>query len=449
MANFFDSLVEYKRKLDEGFDASGPQRSQEIRDAVPTNPAGSRDSTFSPDKGAWSHYRTISTPTPQAPASGGQRPTASGNLQAAIGNIISTGSSNPKQATLINPQTGDRQAVPVNSPQAQALFGEGYILEQTPGTPTAGARSATTGTIFKGNEVIPEGGLPTTYPAVPTATTTTTKIDELRTRASQVRTEAFEAVYGYTPDEWQDLDPSEIRRLRNQRVQNLARELGNYNDAILQVKEETKTAKEDALTALATYSELDLLDKLTEEEIQNIATSTGLSADVLMNLTEKKEEGYELKQLGDKLVAIRFNDETGEIELGGTYSPLKTSGSGGAIADQQVTFGGGNYPKAFVDWFNTFVQPEMQGPVGPSGTSASPNFILEQFRLWRSGQSQYGGEEEEKLSETEFFRQTVSDTIEAIEAGRGSREDGLKKLIARFPDKVNEIYDAFAAVLPG
>ena len=48
----------------------------------------------------------------------------------------------PKMATLVNKQTGDRKAVAVGSQDAQSLFGQGYVLEGAPAQPAPGAITA-------------------------------------------------------------------------------------------------------------------------------------------------------------------------------------------------------------------------------------------------------------------------------------------------------------------
>lgn len=67
-----------------------------------------------------------------------------------------------EMATLIHPDkpATDKTArlpVEVGSPEAQRLFGEGYVLEESPGTPTKGAIQATTGRVATGKPLTSGG----------------------------------------------------------------------------------------------------------------------------------------------------------------------------------------------------------------------------------------------------------------------------------------------------
>jgi len=46
------------------------------------------------------------------------------------------------RATLINPTTGAREAIDIGSAREKELFGQGFVLEQSPGVPVQGATSA-------------------------------------------------------------------------------------------------------------------------------------------------------------------------------------------------------------------------------------------------------------------------------------------------------------------
>lgn len=73
----------------------------------------------------------------------------------------------PKQlATLLNVQTGARVVVEAGSQEAQRYFGQGFVLEQSPGVPVASASTATGGTrtlagTMAGTKPSPGRGLPT------------------------------------------------------------------------------------------------------------------------------------------------------------------------------------------------------------------------------------------------------------------------------------------------
>ena len=90
--------------------------------------------------------RVLSSPIPQTPTA----PSGSTEqVSNAISSIIQTGSAQPKLATLVNPNTGERKAVAVGSQEAQALFGQGFILE----TAAPGAGGAPGGAGAPGGDV--------------------------------------------------------------------------------------------------------------------------------------------------------------------------------------------------------------------------------------------------------------------------------------------------------
>ena len=90
-----------------------------------------------------------SSPSFQAFDAGGVqgpvRPPGTDSLASSIQNLVNTGSAAQKLATLVNPSTGDRKAVAVGSQEAQALFGQGFVLEGAPGASASASATATGG----------------------------------------------------------------------------------------------------------------------------------------------------------------------------------------------------------------------------------------------------------------------------------------------------------------
>lgn len=259
--------------------------------------------TTSASSRAASIQSAIQSTTPSAttvPAP--KRPTYSSDFASSLKNIITGTSSAKKMATLVNPTTGARQAVTVGSQEAQQLFGQGFVLE------TAS---------------------PATQKTTTTAATTTaapSQISLLKSKATKTRADMFNAVYGYSTEEWETLDPEAQRRLRNLRVQGLAAELGNYNDAIKTVKEETKTAKEDALNTLNTYLEYGVLNDISEDELNSLASSTGMSVNALKSISTKSGT-EELKEFNGNLYSVSY-DESGKPVLNLVMAGKKSGGGG-------------------------------------------------------------------------------------------------------------------------
>lgn len=298
---------------------SADVRSQAVRTAVPTNPAG-----------------TATTPA-TFQAAGGTTDTGT-DFQSGVSSILQTGTSTPTQATLINPTTGDRQAVVSGSEQAQQLFGQGYVLEASPGVPVEGAVTATE-TV---TEEAPDVTTTTTGTEVITTSDTQSRIDSLRGEAEVLRSQAFEAAYGFTPDEWANLDASAQRRLRNQRVQGLVASLGNVNAAITQAqaeeeaaKADAQTEKENALNTLNLYLEYGVVDSVGSEVIASLAETAGLDASAIVAMSESANMPA-LEQLGSDLYQVEFNPETGLWETTLVQSGYSGGGGGGSAVTTET-----------------------------------------------------------------------------------------------------------------
>lgn len=277
----------------------------------------------------------------QAPATSGTQSTGA-SLQSAIQNIVRTGSATPaasttspttpattttRMATLVNPTTGARQAVAVGSQDAQRLFGQGFVLETA--TPTAASTTAPT---------------TTTTTATTAAETTPSRISLLRSRAQQTRADMFNAVYGYNPEEWENLPPESQRRLRNLRVQGLAAELGNYSDAIRTAQEEEAAARtqaqqdrENALATINAYTNANVLDQIPEAELASLASASGLSTTALQAMGRSAEHA-ELMEFDNNLYSVTY-DEDG--------NPVMTLQQAGTRSGS----GGGSSSNTFERWY--------------------------------------------------------------------------------------------------
>ena len=316
-------------------------------------------------------------------------PTATGgtDISQQLSNIVQTGTAAPQpvsdptgpQATLVNPDTGERRAVSVGSQDAQQLFGQGFVLEGAGGQP-AGVQAPGTSAQASGTESAATGGasLESTIQQSPQGPD---RISFLQGEANRVRGEAFSAVYGHTPDEWQDLPPGTQRFLRNQRVQNLARQLGNFNSAIQTVKEEMKTTRETALENLNLAMQFGVVDQMDDATLATLQASTGLSADVIRSFGSQPEPP-ELRSVGGNLYAIQYNPETGAFE-------------------SQLVIGGGGSG------------PSRSGPSGPPGPSDLSGGLEPSPSEWQVYNRMLSGDEKNPTKEERAIFDKVSGFVAA------------------------------------
>jgi hypothetical protein len=235
----------------------------------------------------------------------------------ATGSATGTTPTQENLATLINNTSGDKRVVEVGSAEAQELFGQGYELMGS------GVQESSTPSV--------EGS--TTAPVVPEPSSITQaapsvgSIDWLRKKSNATRSEMFSLVYGYTPDEIQDLPPSEQRYLRNLRVQGLKAELGNWQDAIEVARQEDLDARSTNLEKLNLYLKYGVLNELEDSELQGLAASVGLSADAVRAMGVEGIEPPELRSVNGNLYQLQFNPESGTWESSLIIG--KSSGGGG------------------------------------------------------------------------------------------------------------------------
>src|SRR5574343_23808 len=369
--------------------------------------------------------RNLPTPVPQAPQPQPQ-PAPAQNVQQAFSNIIQTGKATtppptqtaPQQqmATLVNPKTGDRKAVPVGSQEAQGLFGQGYILEnQAPSTSTAtvntNINNQTTNQVQQQTQKQPASRIPF-----------------LRGEADKVRQEAFTTVYGYTPDEWQNLYPEAQRRLRNQRVQGLAGQLGNLNSAIQQAqqeeasaKSETQKARANALDTLNVYLKYGVLNKLSLADKQTLASTAGCATDALDAIAEQSDaKPVELKTLGADLYQVSY-DENGQPSVKLLASGKSSGGGGGGSGAPKTTvLAGIEFPKEFADWYQTYFRTP--------GTPVDPVSVQAGYEQWIGSvvKEKVQGKSDPEAQD----RETLVSTIEGgVSTGKGAQE--IYNILAR------------------
>lgn len=338
-------------------------------------------------------------------------------LPQSLQNLVATGSASPKMATLVNQATGDRQAVAVGSAQAQILFGQGYVLEQTP----------------------PTGGTQPTQPTAPapTAPAAPDKLGQLQGEASRIRKEAFTSVYGYTPDEWQDLMPETQRQLRSQRVQDLAGQMGDVTAAIAQVKEETRTAKEDALNTLNAYLEYGVLQSLPEDQLSTLASQTGMSLDALKKIAVKTEERPKLEQVGSDLYEITWDEATKSYKSKLFLRGRTGGGGGGRSAPGDIKMaelGGIDYPASFVEYYKTYISPG-------AGTRMTPDPMAVQNEFTKWAQSKTAPKD--TSTDTGDFRSDFDAGMSAVSSGAITGGEAYRRLVSAYPDRTETIRDAF------
>lgn len=348
----------------------------------------------------------MSTGQPAAPAA---TPAATA-FRSATSNLVRTGSlsgtpaptsSAPaqKMATLVGAD-GTRKAVAVGSADAQNLFGQGYKLETA--APAAGAGATPTTPATPATSA-------TTTPATPAATATTSYADKkagLRKQLADLENEQFVRTTEYTPEELRNLTPGQQAELRRQRVTALSGQLGNITAALQTVKDEEDAAKSEqdkartnALETLNTYLKYGVLDQLSAEEQKQLATDSGMNPAALKKINDAAAAGDppELKEVGGNLYSLAYDTASGTWKS--TLVQSKPVSSGGGASGTQQAFGGSNYPKDFVKWYETYVTPQYgssgtvdaggeqlpagtAGPVKPSVHTTDPSYVSQNYQYW-------------------------------------------------------------------
>lgn len=347
-------------------------------------------------------------------AQGGQAPAATA-VQSAFSNIIKTGSAKPVSpaptttapapagiATLINPATGARIAAK-DSADAQRLFGQGFVLEQTPGVPVSGAKVSNTTTNNTTN-------------VQQTNQQNTSRIPFLRSEIEKLRAEAYSSVLSETPDDLQNLSPQQQRSLRNQKVQGIFKAIGNLGAAIQiaqdqenKAKSQAQQDKENALKSLNTYLKYGVLSKVDPRERQQLASASGLSIPALDAIANQPKE-TELKTLGADLYQISYGDDGQPVVK--LLASGKSSGSGSGSGVKMVNLAGTQYPKEFADWYTTYAQTP--------GTTLDAESVKLGYDHWLRNivkDKLYGKKDDPTTSEVK-----ASDTQTAVETAQAYKD---------------------------
>lgn len=370
----------------------------------------------------------------------------------AFSSTIQTGSPNPQMATLINPQTGERTDPPVivGSEQAQQLFAQGYVLEGSPGTPSAGARSATTGRVFSGSENVLATLEASTQPDP--FKQAQTRLSFLQNQKEQLRQQAFASTYSYSPEEWENLSPAAQRRLRNQRVQGLLGAVGNVDLAISQIETELKTQKTEAVDAINFYLNNGALGLIDDEKLSQLAANAGLDASALRGISDPELE-WELKQLGSDLVAVKFDSGTGDMEKKTLHTSGSGSSGGGGKSKGKTTVGDSaiQYPDEFADWYNVVSnsQQTLGGIIGETeGGPVNPNnaaVVSQAYEHWINniGSELVFGEQKEQKFDTNVFKAEVNEILGAVGTGELEVQVAYDALVDKYGGQKQDILTAF------
>lgn len=259
---------------------------------------------------------------------------------------------NKQMATLIHPDTQARQAVEVGSQDAQKLFGQGYVLEQSPGIPVKGATQAGTGRVTTGKPATSAGkfvelvnkrskekvqkkqeeilNAPDSYDQI------------LEKRYGALTTALLDGATALTPENLRWLDPAQQAAVRDGNI-NLLKTARAGTTAEMQMrsnrKKEEEATKEreeakrlaQAETTFNLYSKYGMWDKLSEEQKIDLETTLGLPTGTVASLDAAAQEtpggAWELRSTDQGLTAVYLDPATGETKFN-VVVPAKATGDG-------------------------------------------------------------------------------------------------------------------------
>lgn len=405
-------------------------------------------------------------PPAAAPVYGPTKPAAPATpaataFRSATSNLVRTGSlsgtpaptsSAPaqKMATLVGAD-GTRKAVAVGSADAQNLFGQGYKLETA--APAAGAGATPT---------TPATGA-TTTPTTPAATATTSYADRkagLRKQLADLENEQFVRTTEYTPEELRNLTPGQQAELRRQRVTALSGQLGNITAAIQTVKDEEETAKSDAdkarsnaLETLNTYLKYGVLDQISPEEQTQLAADSGMNPAALKKINDAALAGDppEIREFDGNLYEVVLDAATNSHSLKLIKAGTPKSSGGAGAGGVQQSFGGDNYPKDFVKWYETYVTPQYAGgtvsqgsapeggvgPTAPTVRTTDASYIRQNYNYWLNNVVK-----DKAQGKTSATNSDYSDAIGDMEAGYS-----LADILGAYSDlpvaQLTKLYDTY------
>jgi hypothetical protein len=242
-----------------------------------------------------------------------------------------------EMATLIHPDTGDREAVSAGSQDAQKLFGEGFVLEGSPNTPVAGATQATTGKVTTGNSLT-AGGVFAETVQNKAIEKITEKRNELLNAPENYDTQILlqrgalfqalaEGATALTPDNLRWLTPQQQQAIRDGNQSLLKSAIGGLNSILqgradLRKEEEARQEQEEAKrlaqmeTAFSMYNTYNLWDKLSDEEKENVENTFNLPPGSVDSIIERSnaegENTFTLRSSGSNLLELEL-DPSGRV----------------------------------------------------------------------------------------------------------------------------------------
>jgi len=252
--------------------------------------------------------------------------------------LIEDSQTQKEMATLLHPDTGARQAVEVGSEDAQKLFGEGFVLEQSPDTPVAGATQATTGKVTTGSPLSAGGVFAQTVQELAAQKVTDKRNEILNapenydTQIALQRGALFQALAegttALTPENLRWLTPQQQQAIRDGNKSVIQSAIIGLNSILqartdLRKEEEARVEKEEAKRLAQMETTFDIyntigFDKLDETKRAELEVSLGLPTGTLDSVIESAQEGELKWELGtdanNNIIRYRFDEVTGEYE---------------------------------------------------------------------------------------------------------------------------------------
>jgi len=254
-----------------------------------------------------------------------------------------------EMATLINPDTGDRRPVEVGSQGAQQLFGQGYVLEQSPNVPAAGAVQATTGRTTSGQPITSAGKFVDVVNQM-----AQNKIKEKRESllnapenydtqldlqvGSLYAALADEAV-ALTPENLRWLTPDQQRLVRQGDKDTIKSAIIGLN-SIKQSREDRRKEeqariereREVALARFETLLSLNAAQDMSLTQKEQVVQALGLSDvgaldQIITRQSQSDQFSYELRSTDQGVIEIRKDADTGRV-----LDTRVISGDGGFVA---------------------------------------------------------------------------------------------------------------------
>src|SRR3990167_7184694 len=213
-----------------------------------------------------------------------------------------------QMATLVNQATGDRKAVAVGSPESKQLFSQGYVLElQVPGGSVAGPSGA--GAAGSATPLTPEQQQSKYSDAMrgvieQGANVGRDKMFSMDSNSfdNQLMTQRgllVSALFGenLTPEDLRFLSPEQQEAIRSGKkeaieaqVAGLGYVITNRREAMKAQEDARRQDERDALTRISTLGELGLFGSLSDDALAQLAQQTGLDPEALKGLHDHAAE---------------------------------------------------------------------------------------------------------------------------------------------------------------